>query len=193
MKTSKLILGLLMLCLTSASYAQLSEKVSKPAKKEAKRLKKEGWKVFTGALPLEYQLDHAYQIQNNKLQEYVIGNAQSVGQFIDAAKLQASEMAKADLVGNISVEITRLVSATVDQSQTARDQAASAIQVVEKSKSLVVQKIGTPIPLVEMYRELKNGNVEVLIRIAYDKKMGETTAKDVIRPELKKLGIDLVQ
>lgn len=36
------------------------ENVSKDAKKEAKRLKKEGWTVSPGGLPLEKQVDRLY-------------------------------------------------------------------------------------------------------------------------------------
>ena len=36
--------------------AELKEKASKAARKEAKRLTKEGWRVAAGALPLEKQL-----------------------------------------------------------------------------------------------------------------------------------------
>ena len=39
------------------AQAELSAKVDKSAKKEANRLKKEGWVVSPGALPLEKQLD----------------------------------------------------------------------------------------------------------------------------------------
>ena len=38
----------------------LKEKASKDARKEAKKMEKEGWKVSPGALPLEKQLDRAY-------------------------------------------------------------------------------------------------------------------------------------
>ena len=40
--------------------AALKEKASKDAKDEAKRMKKEGWTVSPGALPLEKQIDRYY-------------------------------------------------------------------------------------------------------------------------------------
>ena len=46
-----------------ASKAELGEKATKTARKEAKRLAKEGWKVTPGALPLEKQLDKSYLMQ----------------------------------------------------------------------------------------------------------------------------------
>ena len=42
---------------------QLREKVSKSTQKEAKKLQKEGWKVAPGSLPLDKQLERAYQMQ----------------------------------------------------------------------------------------------------------------------------------
>ena len=41
----------------------LKAKVDKNTRKEAKRLKKEGWQVKPGALPLEKQLERAYLMQ----------------------------------------------------------------------------------------------------------------------------------
>ena len=43
--------------LAKASKKELNEKAGKAARKEAKRLSKEGWKTAPGALPLEKQLD----------------------------------------------------------------------------------------------------------------------------------------
>ena len=49
--------------LAKASKKELNEKASKAARKEAKRLSKEGWKTAPGALPLEKQLDKSYMMQ----------------------------------------------------------------------------------------------------------------------------------
>ena len=49
--------------LIKASRSELNDKASKAARKEAKRLKKEGWTTAPGALPLEKQLDKSYLMQ----------------------------------------------------------------------------------------------------------------------------------
>ena len=45
------------------SKKALNEKATKEARKEAKKLKKQGWQIAPGALPLEKQLDKSYLMQ----------------------------------------------------------------------------------------------------------------------------------
>ena len=49
--------------IAKASKAELSEKATKTARKEAKRLQKENWKTTPGSLPIEKQLDKSYLMQ----------------------------------------------------------------------------------------------------------------------------------
>ena len=63
--------------------SELTAKVDKTTKKEAKRLKKEGWVVSPGALPLEKQLERSYLMEfeydENLFPKYIMANAQSIG------------------------------------------------------------------------------------------------------------------
>ena len=99
---------------TTVTYAQkttdeirkeMNKKASKDARKEAKKLKKEGWEVTPGALPIEKQLDRAYMMQyeisESGLPKYVIGEAMSIGEHYDAAKMQALQLAKQNLAGSV--------------------------------------------------------------------------------------------
>ena len=188
MKTLRFIMAMLLMgmtiSMTAQTAAELKLKASKDAKKEAKRLKKEGWLVAPGGLPMERQLDRSYLLEyefDSELQpKYVFGDAQSTGQFYDAAKLQASEVAKSNLVGKISTDITRLVELQIKNKQVTQTEANSAMGISEKTKSLVQQKLGALTPVLELYRTLKNGNVEVMIRVAYDKGKIMDSAKDTV-------------
>ena len=112
--------------------------------------------------------------------KYVFGDAISTAQFYDAAKLQASEVAKSNLVGKISTDITRLVETQIKTKQINQTEANSAMGIAEKTKSLVVQKLGPLTPVVELYRTLKNGNVEVMVTVAYDKDKITQSAADAV-------------
>ena len=46
-----------------ATKDQLNEAASKTARKEAKKLEKDGWQTAPGALPIEKQLDKSYLMQ----------------------------------------------------------------------------------------------------------------------------------
>lgn len=199
MKTIKLFITMMMLGITLGASAQtaseLKLKASKTAKKQAKVYKKQGWDIAPGAIPMERQLDRSYlmeyDIDVDMVPNYVFGEAISTGQFYDAAKLQASELAKSDLVGKISSEITRLVETQIKTKQIQDEQAQSVAAATEKSKSLVVQRLGAITPVLEFHRKLKNGNVEVMIRYAYNREKAVNAAIKDIDESLKAQGINV--
>lgn len=192
MKTMRFIMALLLMgmtvSMTAQTAAELKMKASKDAKKEAKRLRKEGWQEAPGTLPLERQLDRSYLLQyeldSNLQPKYVFGDAISTGQFYDAARLQANELSKINLVGQISTDITRLVEAEIKNRQLTQVDANSAMGISEKAKSLTVQKLGPLTPVLNLYRKLKNGNVEVMVNVAYDKDNIIKSASDCVGPAI---------
>ena len=182
--------------LAKQSKSELNQKASKAARKEAKTLKKEGWQVNPGALPLDKQLDKSYLMQmefeENMMPKYIMGEARSIGETYDAAKMQALELAKQNLAGQIQTEITALIENTVANKQLAQEQAASVTQSVLASKNLISQRIGRTIPVVEVYRTLPGSkNKEDLVRIAYNSKMALEAAKAEVREDLEAKGEEL--
>lgn len=181
--------------LTKVSRSELNDKATKAARKEAKALKKEGWTVAPGALPLEKQLDKSYLMQmeydEDMYPKYLMGEAISIGANYDAAKMQAHELAKQDLAGQIQTEITALVENTVSNKQLEAEQAASVTQSVMAAKNLISQSIGRTITVVEVYRTKNNKNKEVLIRIAYNGNMAKAAAKKAVREQLEEKGEEL--
>lgn len=214
MKNILMAISICLLVGTMPSYAQLSkeqikerketmkmskkalnEKASKAARKEAKRLKKEGWQAAPGALPLEKQLDKSYMMQQeydeDMFPKYIVGEAMSIGENYDAAKMQALELAKQNLAGQIQTEITALIENTVANNQLSAEEATSVTKMVSAAKNLISQRIGRVVPIVEVYRTLKNKNKEVRVYIGYNSKMAKAAAKAAIREELAKEGEDL--
>lgn len=175
--------------------AELSARVDKTTKKEAKRLKKEGWVVNPGALPLEKQLERSYlmefEFDENLFPKYIMANAQSIGENYDAAKTAATSLAITNLAGQIQTEVTALIENTVGNQQLAAEDAASIVETVMASKNLISQSIGRVITTVECYRVLDNKNREVMVRIAYNSEMAKQAVKQAVREELKKKGENL--
>ena len=171
---------------------ELSARVDKTTRKEAKRLAKEGWVVAPGALPLEKQLERSYLMEYeynaNLYPKYIMANAQSIAENYDAAKVSALSLAITNLAGQIQTEVTALIENTVANKQLSAEDAASISETVMSSKNLISQSIGRVITTVECYRVLDNKNREVMIRIAYNGEMAKQAAKKVIREELEKKG-----
>ncbi len=181
--------------LAKASKSELEKKASKTARKEAKKLKRQGWQVVPGALPLEKQLDKSYMMQyeydEDLFPKYLMGEAMSIGENYDAAKMQALELAKQNLAGQIQTEVTALIENTVANEQLQAEEAASITNSVMASKNLISQSIGRVITVIEVYRTLGNKNKEVLVRIAYNSEMAKAAAKKAAREDLEKKGDDL--
>lgn len=216
MKTMKMIVAVLMLSICGSvqaqvtkeqlkerkelkklSKAELNEKATKTARKEAKKLAKEGWQTAPGALPLEKQLDKSYLMQQefdeDMFPKYLMGEAMSIGENYDAAKMQALELAKQNLAGQIQTEVTALIENTVANNQLEAEEAASVTKMVSAAKNLISQRIGRVIPVVEVYRTLPNKNKEVRVYIAYNAKMAKAAAKSAIRENLEKEGDELMK
>lgn len=171
-----------------ASKKDMNEKATKTARKDAKKLKKEGWITVPGALPLEKQLDKSYMMQmeydEDMYPKYLMGEAMSIGENYDAAKMQALELAKQNLAGQIQTEVTALIENSVANKQLANEDAASLTQSIMGAKNLISQSIGRTITVMECYRVKSNKNKEVLVRIAYNGAMAKAAAKRAIQEEL---------
>lgn len=181
--------------IAKASKKELNEKASKDARKEAKRLAKDGWKAAPGALPLEKQLDKSYMMQyqydSEGYPQYFMADAMSVGGNYDAAKMQALELAKQNLAGQIQTEVTALIENTIANEQMDHGDAESITRSVMASKNLISQSIGRVVPVVETYRVVNGNHKEVLVRIAYNQDMAKAAAKRAIKKDLEQRGDSL--
>jgi hypothetical protein len=176
------------------SSKELNDRASKAARKEAKNLVKQGWLTTPGALPVEKQLDRSYKMQyeydENQYPKYIMAEAMSIGENYDAAKMQALELAKQNLAGQVQTEMTALIENTVANQQMEAGKAASITKTISASKNLISQSLGRVLPVTELYRDSKK-NKEVLVRISYNSEMAMNAAKKVIKEELEKKGEDL--
>lgn len=183
--------------ISKMTKSELNAKASKDAMKEAKRLKKEGWTVAPGHLPLEKQLDRSYLMQmeydEQLFPKYIVGDAMSIGENYDAAKHQALQLAILNLAANIQQEVTALVQNDVDNKQLQAEEAASVVETISASKNLISQSIGRTIPVVECYRDKANKNKEVRVIVFYNSKMAKESVKKAIRSDLEKKSGALVK
>ena len=171
--------------------AQVNEKeVKKLAKKEAKTLKKEGWQVAPGALPLQVQLENAYrkQLDTDELGQpkFFIGAAQPISQTFDAAKIQAQSLANFDIAQKTQTQLKGIIENAVGNKQLSPEEAASIEQMTMKSTELISGKLGRTTPIMECFKTLPNGNTQIMIRIAYPTSRALEEAKEAVRQELEK-------
>lgn len=167
---------------------KIKSKPPKEVRKEAKRLKKEDYKIAPGALPIEKQLEQAYfkQMEQDEdgFSRYIVRTGNSVGKTQTAAKLQATETAKLEIAGAIQTNVAALIENNIGNMQLSPEEAESITETVGASKSLIAQELGRTYMLVELYRN--NGEtIEANLRLAYDSYEGKELAKEVIRKQLQ--------
>lgn len=166
----------------------LRKKAIKEARKEAKKLTKEGFKTPVGKLPLDKQLETAWEKQAELDMDgnpyWYVASSRAIGGNQSAAVLQATNAAKIDLAGQIQTKVSQLIEAKVANDDMGREEAASLSNVVASSKSVISATLGRVIPLVEVYRTLPNKNVEVMVTLGYSMQTANQQAIKAIRKEL---------
>ena len=169
----------------------IKSKALKDARKEAKRLKKEGFAVAPGQLPMDKQIENTwfkrYEMTDDGNQMYFVADARSVGETHATAKMQAYEVAKINLAGQIGTEVAGLIETTLGNAQLNAEDAASVTETVANFKSKVVTDMGRTLTFFEASRTIDK-NTEVTVSIGYSYKTALEMAKKKIRGELKEQG-----
>lgn len=175
--------------------AELKEKASKDARKEAKRLQKEGWQAFPGGLPMDKQVDRVYMylesFDDDLNPQYVDGSGTATGESYAAAQAQATELARIDLASKIGSEATGIIDNMLGNKMLANDQAASVTTYLSENKTIFSQKLGRVQTPLQLRRELKNKNKEVTVRMIAKRADILEIAKQAIRDQLEKDGKQL--
>ena len=161
----------------------------KKARKEAKALTKQKFMVPAGALPLDKQLEMAwekqYEMDDKGFPRYIIGNAASIGTNYSAAKNQAMNLAKLELSGMISTQVAALAENSVANQDLSKQEAASVVKTVEASINIIAQELGRVLNILEVYRTLENKNIEVQVRLAYSVDYANEVVKKKIVQKLE--------
>lgn len=175
--------------------AELKEKASKDARKEAKRLQKEGWQAFPGGLPMDKQVDRVYMYlesyDDDMNPQYVDGSGTATGESYAAAQAQATELARIELASKIGSEATGIIDNMLGNKMLANDQAASVTTYLSENKTIFSQKLGRVQTPLQLRRELKNKNKEVTVRMIAKRADILEIAKQAIRDQLEKDGKQL--
>lgn len=173
---------------TSAQTRELSKDDKKALDKEVKESLKglEGWQVKPGSLSLEAQQRRSSQAQLFEEDKWLVGSASSVGSVYDAARLQAMTLAKSEVAGQMETQISELIDAKAENQELGQGTAESAISIAMKSKAITIdKKVKRPRILMECYRNLPNGNVEVLVRLAIDRTTINDLAEQIVDDAIK--------
>lgn len=165
----------------------LQLKAIKDARKEAKKLIKEGFQTSVGKLPLDKQLENAAQKQVEADAEgnpywYVV-TSRTTGDNKEETIVNAINAAKNDLTGQVQTRISQLISASNNIEPKA---AENLLSMLAESNSTIFATLNRTIPLVEIYRTLPDDNVEVYVTLGYSLDAANQAAVKAIRATLIK-------
>ena len=162
----------------------LQKKAIKEARKEAKKLTKEGFKTPVGKLPLDKQIENAWQKQAEMTPDgtpfWYVASSRAIGGNQSSAVLQATNAAKIDLAGQIQTKVSQLIEAKVANDDMGQEEAASLSSVVGASKSVISATLGRVVPLVE-------------VKLGYSMEAANKAAISAVRAELAKKSEDLAK
>jgi len=165
---------------------ELYKKAGKIARKEEKKLIKQGWQTM--GLPIAKQLEQTwmkmYETEPNGYPRYIWAQEMVTANTYAAAQSQADNIAKLRIASQISSSIGALVDIALANQEISAKEAASITKVVENSKILVSQKLGRVFKTMEIFK-IVDGNYQMRTTICYDMKAAITIAKEIILEELK--------
>ena len=168
---------------------EVKEKAVRNARRDARKMKKEGWKVNPGTLPLDKLTENAWkkQLQTDEKGDprYITADGDAVAKTKTAAELQAIEMGKLQLAGLIESNISALISGNIANAQLSTKDAASVTEIVASSKNLIATKLWYVNPFYKVYKNIGDNKVKVQVKLFYDTKQSLQIAKKVVRKELK--------
>ena len=166
----------------------IKDKAIKQARKEAKKLKKDGFKVAPGQMPMDKQIEATwikrYETDDKGNKLWFVADARAVGETHSAAKLQAYEVAKVNLAGQIGTEVAGLVETNIANAQLNSEEAASVTETVATFKSIIGSKMGRTSTLFEADKSIGQ-NTEVFVTLAYSYNEAVIMAKDILKKEMK--------
>ena len=167
----------------------LKQKAIRNARKEARKLKRDGWYVPPGSLTLDKLLENAWMKQvaedENGDPLYITADGNAVAESKTAGDMQAIEMGKLQLAGEIETNISSLISGNIGNAQLSTKDAASVTEIVQSAKNIIATRLGYVNPFFKLYKNIGTDKIEVQVRLFYNTKQSLVIAKKVVRKELK--------
>ena len=185
----KIILSIILITAISSTFAQKFkfQKITKDVKKEAKKYEKDHWKPFAGSMPVSQQLNNTFNKENDVddkgVPKWIFAEGVSKGQTIAATDMQATELAKNNLVGLMASNIREVVETELSNNQISKEEAVSWTKTVSAVTNRVSKKLGQVFVPFKIYRENEN-NYEVMLRVAYNVSSARAIFLEEMRTEL---------
>lgn len=163
----------------------IKSKAMKEAKKQAKELKKQGWKAAVGSLTIEQQLTDVYiksHLLDGNFPQYIIGRSTATSASYGVARKQAITRARVDIVSQMKVEIAGLTEVTDSNIELSDGEVETIAKMVDTSQSLFQQNLGKTDVILDIYREVDK-KTEAMVIVSYEGKMAKQALLDIFEQD----------
>lgn len=147
----------------------IEQKATKDAKKQAKLLKKQGWKSAPGTLSLEKQLTELYILEHTydgNFPKYIIGRSSASSSSAALARKQALTRARVDVASQIKLEVAALTEETDTNIELSSGEVETIAKMVDSSQTMLQQSLGRTEVVFDIIREM-NGKTEERVAVSY--------------------------
>ena len=170
------------------SIKEIEAKAIKDARKQAKKYRKQGYKVSPGSLPMDKMLEYTWiklvERNDNGELKYLKADGNGVANTRSAAYMQAFELAKVNLAGQMETMVRAIIEGNVGNDQLNNEEAETITRVLSASKNVIATKLNRVDPVFIIHRDLKNKNVEVNVKLVYSKQNALRVTRDAIREKM---------
>lgn len=187
---------------------RVKEKALKEARKQAEEYEKEfGWRTFEGDVPMPKMLEQSWMKQlemkqnpdGSQTNAYIWATGNGVAKTKSAAEMQAIELAKVELAGQLKTYVAALTTSNIANAQISGVDAETEQNIVQSAKNITSATLTQIKPVVKMYRntipkkglkksgkqQLAPGVTEVQVILFYDLYEADFQTRDAIKEELK--------
>ena len=173
----------------------MKKKAIKSARKEAKRLAKEGWMAPVGQLPMDKQLEDSwqatYEMDSEGQPYYIMSTQRGLATSYNAAQMMAMNAAKTDIAGQIETRINQVIETKIVNNEISRKEAETLSTFVSTNKNIISTTLGRVLKLMEVYREPKRSkSIEVMVTLGYN---GEVAAREALKAMRKNITAEDVE
>ncbi|MBQ7662432.1 MAG: hypothetical protein IJS48_03560 [Prevotella sp.] len=174
-------------------------KPTKEAKKQAKAYRKEGWQEVPGEHTIEVQITQGYNYQDEPMTDrngepvnrYIIQPGIATAGTYGLASRSATTNAQVELASAIETKLYGAWSRKGDNMQESMTKSFSNDKFHERMKGIIDQSLTNTKTILKMYRRLPNDQVEVSVRVAFDKQELLESVKKAIKRDLESEGDEL--
>lgn len=182
--------------LDKINMSLINGKVSKSAKSEAKKLKKEGWMVPAGAKDIEHQITGVQLLTEelmadeagNPTKRYIVRSGMATSGTINTGVATARTNAQVELAAMLETRVAGAMETKLDNQQNTSITATTVEKFHERAKAIIDACLTNTRTELTIYRELPNHNYQVQVQVAFDKKELEARIKRALQRQLEMEG-----